>query len=36
MDAEKLMMLAAETMEQLKAYNRELQQLRIPTDIHRR
>lgn len=31
-----MMMLASESMEQLKGYGRELQQLRIPTDVHRR
>eukprot|EP00066_Takifugu_rubripes_P027867 XP_011617133.1 PREDICTED: desmoplakin isoform X1 [Takifugu rubripes] len=35
MEAEKMLMLGAESMEQLKGYGRELQQLRVPTDIHR-
>lgn len=36
MEAEKMLMLAAESLEQLKGYSRELQQLRIPTDIGRK
>lgn len=31
-----MLMLGAECMEQLKGYGRELQQLRVPTDVHRR
>lgn len=36
MEAEKMLMLAAESMEQLKGHGRELQQLRIPSDVFRR
>lgn len=36
MEAEKMLMLSAESMEQLKGYGREMQQLRIPTDVFRR
>lgn len=36
MEAEKMLMLVTECIEQLKGYGREMQQLRIPTDIFRR
>lgn len=35
-EAERMLMVSAESMEQLKAYGRELQQMRIPTDVFRR
>ncbi|XP_039671287.1 desmoplakin-like isoform X2 [Perca fluviatilis] len=35
MEVDKLLIMAAETMEQMKAYGRELQQMRIPNNIFR-
>lgn len=36
MEAEKMLMMSGESLEQLKGYGRELQQLRVPTDVFRR
>lgn len=35
MEAEKLLIMAAETTEQMKVCGRELQQMRIPSDVFR-